>query len=98
MTASAEFLHVSAVQLRTSLERIETCVDKLTDTQVWQRHSENENAVGNLLLHLSGNVRQWIISGVGGAHDLRDRDAEFSARAGAGKAELLGRLRQTVEE
>ena len=97
-TAGAEFVQVSAAQLRASLGRIETCVGKLTETQVWQRHSENENAVGNLLLHLSGNVRQWIICGVGGAAGGRDRDAEFSARAGPGKAELLHVLRQTVEE
>ena len=97
-TVSAEFVQVSAAQLRTSLERIQACVGKLTDAQIWRRHSENENAVGNLLLHLSGNVRQWIVCGVGGAPDARDRDAEFAARAGSGQAELLRLLRHTVEE
>jgi uncharacterized protein DUF1572 len=98
MRIGAEFVQVSVAQLRTSLERIETCVGKLTGEQIWRRHSENENAVGNLLLHLSGNVRQWIIGGVGGAPGARDRDAEFAARAGMGKTELLGLLRRTVEE
>jgi len=98
ISMGVEFLQVSQTQLRTSLERIETCVQKLSDSQIWQRHSENENAVANLLLHLSGNVRQWIVSGVGGAAGKRDRDSEFVARTGAGKEELLRRLRQTVEE
>jgi uncharacterized damage-inducible protein DinB len=98
ISIGAEFLQVSRAQLLSSLEHIETCVRKLSDAQIWQRHSENENAVGNLLLHLSGNVRQWIVSGIGGAPDGRDRNSEFAARTGAGKEELLRRLRETVEE
>ena len=62
-----EFLQISADRLLQSVERIETCVRQLTPEQVWARASENENAVGNLLLHLAGNVRQWILTGVGGA-------------------------------
>lgn len=88
----------SASRLLKSMERIESCSRLLTDQQIWQRHSENENAVGNLLLHLNGNVRQWILCGVGGQSDHRDRDAEFSARIGPPASELLRRLRATVEE
>ena len=62
------------------------------------RGSDNENAVGNLVLHLCGNVRQWILSGVGGEPDVRDRDAEFAARGGMPVTELAARLRVTVEE
>jgi uncharacterized damage-inducible protein DinB len=75
--------------------RIETCVAKLTPEQIWARGAANENAVGNLVLHLAGNVRQWIICGVGGAEDHRDRDSEFAAVAGENMTE---RLRATVEE
>ena len=78
--------------------RIEICVGKLRPEQVWQRGSEQENAVGNLLLHLNGNVRQWILSGIGGAPDVRVRDREFAARDGAPPAELVARLRSTVTE
>src|SRR5579863_156060 len=78
--------------------RIETCVDKLTPEQIWIRNSDNANAIGNLMLHLSGNVRQWILHGVGGQADLRQRDSEFAAREGAGAEELLAPLRATVEE
>ena len=50
------------------------------------------NSIGNLLLHLSGNIRQWIVSGVGGAPDARQRSAEFAAREGADAAALMERL------
>ena len=50
-------------RLELCLSRIEACLDKLNEEQVWARGSENENAIGNLVLHLSGNVRQWIVAG-----------------------------------
>jgi uncharacterized damage-inducible protein DinB len=95
MSNEAVFLKYSAAKLTELLARIETCVAKLTQEQIWMRGTENENAVGNLLLHLSGNVRQWIICGVGGAEDRRERDTEFDARSGEG---ALDRLRSTVAE
>ena len=98
MTVESEFLDVSAKQILQSLDRIETCAAKLTPEQVWARASENQNAVGNLLLHLNGNVRQWILQGVGGQLDRRDRDSEFAARDGSGAQELLAQLRGTIEE
>jgi uncharacterized damage-inducible protein DinB len=78
--------------------RIEDCLTRLTPEQVWARGTENENAVGNLVLHLCGNVRQWIIAGVGGKPDLRVRDQEFSARGDVEPSELGQRLKSTVEE
>ncbi len=98
MTIETEFLTFSAEKLRQLMSRIDTCVQKLTPEQIWMRADANQNAVGNLLLHLNGNVRQWILHGVGGQPDLRDRDAEFAAQGGAGANELLARLRATVEE
>ena len=92
------FLDNSVRKLRQLTERIETCLWKLSADQIWARGSENENAVGNLVLHLSGNVRQWIVSGVGGAADVRERDAEFNARGGASKEDLMARLRSAVED
>jgi uncharacterized damage-inducible protein DinB len=64
---------------------------------VWLRGGESQNAVGNLLLHLTGNVRQWILAGVGGATIERNRDAEFSARGGAAPSILMGDLRSAVD-
>jgi hypothetical protein len=98
MSASSEFLEYSAGKLELYLSRIETCIDKLTPEQIWARQSENENAVGNLVLHLEGNIRQWILGGVGGQPDVRDRYAEFEVRSGASGAELKVRLRATFEE
>ena len=93
-----QFLEHSTKKLRNYCERIEVCLAKLNEEQVWARGGDNENAVGNLVLHLSGNVRQWIVSGVGGRPDNRQRDTEFNARGGVPKAELARRLRETVEE
>src|SRR5262249_10858315 len=85
-------------KLTENLDRIETCVPKLPEDFLWARESENENAVGNLLLHLEGNVRQWILSGVGGARDSRRRPGEFSARSGASGSVLVANLRAAVQE
>jgi len=93
-----EFIEISRRQLRTRLERIEACVGRLGPEQIWGREHQTENAIGNLILHLAGNVRQWIICGVGGAPDQRNRDAEFSRREPIPAAELLARLRQTIDE
>lgn len=98
MSVESEFLNFSADKLAQMMGRIETCVEMLTPEQLWSRTSANQNAVGNLLLHLNGNVRQWILHGVGGQADLRQRDAEFAAREGGGAQELLAGLRATVEE
>jgi uncharacterized damage-inducible protein DinB len=92
------FLDCSVRRLELSLSHIEACLSKLTEEQVWARGTENENAIGNLVLHLSGNVRQWIVSGVGGAPDTRERDREFSARGGSSIPELKHRLRGIVTE
>jgi uncharacterized damage-inducible protein DinB len=97
-TLDRDFLAFSADKLRQCCGRIETCLGKLTAEQVWARGSENENAIGNLVLHLSGNVRQWIVSGVGGAPDSRQRDREFAARGAVPVEELAGQLRAAVAD
>ncbi len=98
MTVESEFLNFSAGKLAQLMDRIEFCVQKLTPEQIWRRGSESENAIGNLLMHLNGNIRQWILCGIAGQPDRRDRDGEFNARGGAGSAELVAGLRSTVEE
>src|SRR3954469_16179416 len=98
MTVEEIFLAEAGDKLAENLSRIETCVAKLPPHSLWARDSENENAVGNLLLHLDGNVRQWILSGLTAAPDTRDRQREFSARSGATAPALLANLRATVRE
>ena len=97
-TLSAEFIRVSRHELQQRLLRVEYCLQKLTLEQIWSREHEIENSVGNLVLHLCGNIRQWIISGVAGAPDNRDRDAEFAQREPVGAEKLATLLRATVEE
>lgn len=98
MTAEEIFVKFSAEKLEQLHGRIQDCLTRLTPEQIWTRNSENENAVGNLVLHLSGNVRQWIGSGVAGLPDHRQRDAEFDARGGQTCAELAELLKSRVTE
>lgn len=77
---------------------MKTCLGKLTDEQIWSRGGPHENAVGNIVLHLCGNIRQWAIHGVGGANDVRVREAEFSADGGLTGTELSERFAATVAE
>ena len=97
-SAGAVFLDYSIRKLEQYLSRIVDCCAKLTEKQIWARSGDHENSVGNLLLHLNGNVRQRIISAVGSAPDHRMRDEEFAARGDIEKAELVERLRGTVTE
>lgn len=78
------------------MPKIRRCLDLLSEEEFWRRGSEAENSVGNLILHLSGNVRQWIVSGLGGEADTRERRKEFDARASLSKAEAWKRLEETV--
>lgn len=78
--------------------KIEKCLDKLRDEDVWWRAHETSNSIGNLLLHLNGNVRQWIIGGVGGREIERDRQREFDERTLIPKDELLAQLKTALQE
>src|SRR6266550_7494629 len=80
------------------LPKIERSLELLTDEQIWWRANPQSNSIGNLRLHLSGNVRQWIVCGLGGAPDERDRDSEFAERHLVPRDELLTRLRETLGE
>jgi hypothetical protein len=92
------FLGEARRHLNASVERIEHCLGQLDDPQVWWRPAEGLNSIGNLLLHLAGNLRQWVVAGVGGAADARDRPAEFAERGPIARDELLRRLRAVVAE
>jgi uncharacterized damage-inducible protein DinB len=78
--------------------KIRLAVEALPEDALWWRANDQSNSVGNLLLHLTGNVRQWMVSGVGGASDIRHRAAEFSAVDGPRRAELLANLNHTLDE
>lgn len=80
------------------LPKIERCLEKLTDEQIWWRANAESNSIGNLILHLCGNARQWIVCGVGSAPDNRNRDAEFERRDVIPRDELLTLLRSTLSD
>jgi uncharacterized damage-inducible protein DinB len=80
------------------LPRIVACLQELSPQQIWWRPNAASNSVGNLTLHLAGNVRQWIVSGLGGAPDNRKRDLEFSERGPLPRRALVSRLRKAVED
>ncbi len=93
-----EFLQLSRRRLAVRVERIDHCLGRLSDAQIWTRRHDIENAVGNLVLHLCGNITQWIAGGVGGVPVTRDRDAEFAQREPLPRSELLGRLWTVARE
>lgn len=90
------FLRHSAKQLERMSGYIDNCLNRLTDDQIWSRGAPHENSIGNLILHLCGNARQWIGGGVGGEKDVRDRPAEFSATGGISLEDLRSKLKDTV--
>jgi uncharacterized damage-inducible protein DinB len=81
-----------------NLPRIVKCLRQLSEDEIWWRPNSASNSAGNLILHLCGNVRQWIISGLGGAEDRRERDQEFAERGPIARQVLVTQLRRTVRD
>jgi len=80
-----------------SMPRLRKCLEQLSEEEIWQRPNERSNSVGNLVLHLDGNIRQWIVSGLGGDTDTRQRQAEFDERGPISKTRLLDGLEATMK-
>jgi uncharacterized damage-inducible protein DinB len=80
------------------LSKIERCLDALDEESVWWRANSQSNSIGNLLLHLDGSTRMWILGVAAGHRIVRDRDAEFRERGPLAKSQLLARLRATIAE
>lgn len=93
-----EFIEQSIYRIEKNTPKIIKCLDQLTDEQVWMRPNEASNSIGNILLHLCGNIRQYAISALGDQPDVRDRDKEFSQRNGFSKEQLLKKLNDTLQE
>lgn len=95
---AAEVGKAAAFELGEAFARIRHCVGQLADEQVWFRSGEQLNSIGNLLLHLSGNVRQYLVAGLTHAPDTRDRPKEFLERSPIAKGDLLARLGDAVAD
>lgn len=92
----AALRHAASAELADAMRMVEHCVLQLDEEQVWRRPAEGLNSVGNLLLHLTGNLRQWVVCGLGGEADDRRRADEFAVRGGISRDELLSQLRDCV--
>jgi len=96
-TFSIEIKNQSIYHLDESTRMLKKCWEQLKEHDLWKKPSESTNSIGNLILHLCGNITQYIISSLGKQADSRERDKEFSTKGGYNKAELLQKMVTTVE-
>lgn len=98
MSSFSEFIDQSTRRLEDNTPRILKCMAELNEEDVWKRPNESSNSIGNMILHICGNVTQYIIASLGGIVDRRERDKEFSATGGVTKHELATRLTDTLSQ
>lgn len=89
----AQIIH----RLELNTPRVIKCLDLLTEEEAWKKPNDRSNSVANLILHLCGNMTQYILSSLGGMPDKRERDKEFSVNEGFDKVELGRKLSDTVD-
>jgi len=93
-----EFTSQCIYRNQESLKRILRCLEELDEVRLWERPNEHSNSVANIMLHLCGNITQYIISALGNTADNRKRDLEFSTPGGLGKKELIDKLQATIDQ
>ncbi|GAB3650380.1 hypothetical protein GCM10028791_17480 [Echinicola sediminis] len=93
-----EVIKHAEFRLKENTAKIKSCLEWLTEEEIWQKPNSSSNSVGNLVLHLCGNISQYIISALGGQEDKRERDLEFSIEGGLSKEALIKMLKNTIEE
>ena len=76
--------------------RLKKCLGELTEEEIWERPNENSNSMGNIALHLCGNLRQWVIAGLGEQEDVRERQKEFNERGPLPVDQLLEKIETVV--
>ncbi len=94
----AVFRTFSVQRMQRSVRDIDACLDRLTDSQIFHRNADYENSIANLLLHLSGNLRQWILHGIDNQPNTRTRDAEFSLTPTLPVPQIRARFTHTLAE
>lgn len=93
-----EFISTCMEKFEENTKKVITCLNELEESDTWKRPNENSNSMGNLILHLCGNIRQYVISSLGHYQDIRERDKEFSAGGGYSKSVLINKLTDTIEQ
>jgi uncharacterized damage-inducible protein DinB len=92
-------LKVSAIfRMEENLRMVKKSLAFLDEADLWKRPNEASNSIGNILLHLCGNIAQYILSGLGETEDIRLRDAEFASEGGYSKADLTKKLEELLLE
>ncbi len=93
------FLHsIRQHLLEEGFSRLRKCLEELEEEQIWYRPNENSNAVGNLVLHLCGNLHQWVVATLGQSEDIRQRAREFAERQPIPRQQLLDKLSELEEQ
>ena len=92
-----EFVQNSLYRLDENMRMNSISLKHLSDEDIWKRPNESLNSIGNLILHICGNMTQYVIASLGGTEDIRERDVEFTVESGYTKKELLQKLADTVE-
>ena len=91
-----EFIEQSISRFEENTPKIEKCLAELTEDELWRRPNASSNSTGNIILHLCGNITQYVLSSLGNTEDKRERDKEFSSTRVLQKAELIDKLKTTV--
>ena len=97
-TFAKEFIEQSIYRIEENTQRIIKCLGEIEEIEIWKFPNDNSNSIGNLILHLCGNIRQYAISALSEIKDIRERDKEFSTKTGPTKSELLNELTDTISE
>ena len=92
------FLAYASKRMKFSQGEIARCVERLSEEKMWHRGGDYENSVANLLLHLAGNIRQWILHGIDNQPDIRERDEEFTLARSLDAAAARRQFDATVDE
>ena len=95
---SEEFIEQCIYRIEEYTTKLFSCFEELGEADIWRRPNESSNSIGNIILHLYGNIRQYAISSLGNKPDTRERDKEFAARGGYTKEELKTKLASTINE
>lgn len=93
-----EFLENSVYRIDESTRMNKISLKSIEESNIWRRPNESSNSIGNQIMHICGNMKQYIIASLGGMHDQRNRDAEFSIKNGFTSVQLLQKLEDTVHQ
>ena len=92
-----ELVKNALYQMDLSTRMIQKSLTEISEEEVWLKPNESLNSIANLILHLCGNITQYIISSLGETEDIRERNLEFSTSKGLNKSELLTKLEETID-